>query len=321
MWKKITLIFLLSITLIFGAAAGYAFYLYQQAEQSMEQMNENFSAESEQQSTPEESESFSVEQEDVENDLTQADSVSFLLIGIGDRPDDPGRADVIMPVSVNQADESVVMLNIPRDTRVDIPGRNQPDKINHTYAYEGTPLVVETTEEFLEHEFDYVIQSNMNGFRELVDALGGIEVDNPFEFDQGDEIGENTYHYPEGTIELDGERALHYVRMRREDPRGDLGRNERQRQVIEALAERASSFQSIVQANQLLDILGNNVETNMTFDEIQSIYQQYQGAESNMETFELNGESTTENGIYYYDIPEEERRRAIEAFKEHQEQE
>src|SRR5699024_11933480 len=91
----------------------------------------------------------------------------YLLLGIGNRPDDPGRADVIMVVSINPDKEEILTFNIPRDTKTEISGKNSYDKINHAYSYGGTKMTKETVEDFIDSDIDDVVQINMQGFRDL----------------------------------------------------------------------------------------------------------------------------------------------------------
>lgn len=246
------------------------------------------------------------------------ESILFMLLGIGDRPGDPGRADSIMLVSINPLEESILMFNIPRDTRTEIIGKGFEDKINHAYAFGRTEMVKDTVENFIDHPIDYVIQVNMNGMRQLVDAFGGIEVENKFAFDQGDELGKKTHHFDEGLIYLDGERALHYSRMRKRDPRGDLGRNDRQKQVLQALANKATSFSSITKINEIIDIMGGNMKTNVTFDEMK-VYSKYinEWINYDIETVEIKGENQIIDGVYYYQVSDEERRHIADKLGDH----
>ncbi|PSL50990.1 LytR family transcriptional attenuator [Salsuginibacillus halophilus] len=333
-WFKRTLLIIgIILTLLIAAGTSYGYYVYQQAETTVEEMNTSFEEhddEFEENGLPDSENNHTNRNEENDDDISDNQSefaldeepVTFLLTGIGDRPNDPGRADVIMAVSVNPKTDSTLMFNIPRDTLIEesaVVDSLRGQKINHTYATEGINGLQTTVENYLDHEFDFTIKANMNGFREIVDEIGPIEVNNDFAFSESDEVNDQTYDYDEGLIELDGERALHYVRMRKEDPRGDLGRNERQHQVMEALIEEGMSLQSLFQAGSIIEILGDNIETNMTFDEMQGVFNHHRSAAGNIETFELRGENEYQNGTYYYIISEEERERAGEELKRHQE--
>ncbi len=232
-----------------------------------------------------------------------------LLLGIGDRPGDPGRADSVIFVSVNPQTESIFTFNLPRDMYVPMAGKDFSDKLNHSFAYGRTEMTLHTVEQYLETPIDYVVQINMNGLRQVVDAFGGIEVNNPFAFEQRDEIGTTRYTYDKGPLHLDGERALHYARMRKMDPKGDLGRNERQREVIQAILEKADTPKTLFKIPELLEIVGDNLKTNISVKQMTSMFQNYQDKwqHYDMETYEVVGDGELRNRIYYYVVSEEEK--------------
>jgi len=255
--------------------------------------------------------------EDIDDELTDRpinihdEPLTYLLLGIGNRPDDPGRADVIMVVSINPDKEEILTFNIPRDTKTEISGKNSYDKINHAYSYGGTKTTKETVEDFIDSEIDDVVQINMQGFRDLVDAIGGVTVDNSFSFEQADELGKETYHYDKGEIDLDGEEALHYSRMRKQDPEGDLGRNKRQKQVIEAILEKAKSPSAVFSLNDTMQALSSNVKTTIRFSEIKDLFKEYQSDwkdfELKEETLDVEDEWAPEG--FYFRITDEEQYR------------
>jgi len=232
---------------------------------------------------------------------------NVLLLGIGDRPGDPGRADTVMYASVNPKTESIFVFSLPRDMYVPIAGMEISDKLNHSFAYGRTEMTLETVEQYLDTSIDYVVQLNMNGLRQLVDAFGGIYVDNPFAFEQRNELSTETHTYDEGRIFLNGERALHYARMRKVDPKGDLGRNIRQRQVIEAILEKADTPKTVLKIPELLDIVGDNMRTNLTLNQMINMFQNYQKEWQHyeMDTLEVVGNHSLTNNVYYYTVDED----------------
>lgn len=243
--------------------------------------------------------------------------LTFLLLGIGDRPNDPGRSDSIIILSVNPLSKSILLFNIPRDTLVNIIGKNKEDKINHAYAYGGYKMSKDTVEAFLNQHIDYVMQINMNGFRELVDELGGINVCNPFSFSQADELGNKTYTYKKGNLSLNGEEALHFCRMRKSDPKGDLGRNERQHQAVDEIMKKLKSFSSFIKIQDLLSILGDNVKTNIPFNDMKILFKYYRKIPYTIETAEIEGSNLMLSGRYYYNVSEQERLKISELLKNH----
>src|SRR5699024_3779658 len=140
--------------------------------------------------------------------------------------DQAGRSDAMMIMRLYPETDEMKIVSIPRDTRAEIVGKDKEDKINHAYAFGKEDMAVATVENFLDIELDYYVAINMDGLVELVDELGSITVDNEVEW------SDNGYDFPTGTVEMDGDKTMSYVRMRKDDPEGDFGRTTRQRKVI-----------------------------------------------------------------------------------------
>lgn len=237
---------------------------------------------------------------------------SILLLGVDERKGDKGRSDTMIVMTVNPTEKSTKMLSIPRDTYVKIVGRNTMDKINHAYAFGGIEMSKATVEQLLDMEIDYVLEVNMEGFKDLVNIIGPITVDNELEFSYGD------YTFKEGTINLTGEQALSYVQMRKEDPNGDFGRQTRQRKVIEASAKKVVSLNSVLNYNKILDAVGDNVSTNMTLDDFLNLRDGYSDC-LNIVT-QLNfkkGFGTFIDDIYYYITDDNELEQIKEELQSH----
>ncbi|KMY55615.1 trascriptional regulator [Bacillus sp. FJAT-27231] len=243
--------------------------------------------------------------------LQDKEAFTVLLLGVDEREGDRGRSDTMLLMSVNGQKNSVEMLSIPRDTRVEIAGKGKKDKINHAYAFGGVNMAAKTVEGFLDVPVDYYVEMNMDGFKELVDAVGGVTVDNPFAFSYGGES------FDKGTIHLTGQQALQYTRMRHEDPQGDFGRQARQRQVIQGILDEGASINSLWKYNDILGALKTNMQTNLSVDEIRAIQKNYAGARSNIKQEQIEGNGQKIGGIYYYLVPDEERERVSNIFKDH----
>lgn len=243
--------------------------------------------------------------------LQKAQPFSVLLLGVDQRKNDRGRSDSLIVLTVNPSQNSVKMLSIPRDTRTEIIGRGTQDKINHAYAFGGVEMSMDTVENFLDIPIDYFVQINMEGFKDIVDAVGGVTVQNNLDFSYGGE------HFPKGEIQLDGGSALKYSQMRKEDPRGDFGRQTRQRQIIQGVIREGASLSTLTNYGDIFSALGNNVKTNLTFDEMVTIQSKYKDAGKDIEQLELKGSGTKIDGIYYYQVPEEEKKHIQGILKEH----
>lgn len=132
------------------------------------------------------------------------------------------------------------LISLPRDSYVPIPGHGR-NKLNAAYAFGGPPLLVQTVEQVTGVRVDGYLQVGMVGFAEMVDAVGGIEVclDKPMK------DKDSHANFPAGCQQFDGIDALAYVRMRKADPTGDLGRMQRQREIIGKVADKAVSPQTL----------------------------------------------------------------------------
>ncbi|MGD6968582.1 LytR family transcriptional regulator [Rossellomorea vietnamensis] len=236
---------------------------------------------------------------------------SVLLLGVDEREGDRGRSDTMIVLSVNPNENSTKMVSIPRDTRVDIIGRGTVDKINHAYAFGGVEMAMDTVENFLDIPIDYYAKINMEGFKDIVDAVGGVTVNNSFEFSQGGD------QFAQGELNLNGEEALNYARMRKSDPRGDFGRQDRQRQIIQAVIKEGASISSLWNYGDIFDAIGQNVKTNLTFDEMVDIQKNYKSATSDIEQSQIAGSGTTIDGIYYFMVPQEEQTAVQQTLKDH----
>ncbi|MHA0856493.1 LCP family glycopolymer transferase [Paenibacillus sp. CMAA1364] len=243
--------------------------------------------------------------------LDERESYTVLVLGVDEREYDVGRSDTMIVLSVNPAKRSILMFNIPRDTRTEIIGRGKVDKINHAYAFGGVNMSIQTVENLLTIPMDYYIKVNMEGFSQIVDLLGGVKVDNPFAFQY------EGHNFSKGLLQLSGAEALAYSRMRYDDPRGDLGRNHRQREVLKQTMKNALQIMNIVRVQSMLKQVGNNVKTDITFDEMKKFMTDYRADLDKIETLELKGQGKRINGIYYYIIQAAEKERVHNLIEEH----
>lgn len=232
--------------------------------------------------------------------IKATEPLNILLMGIDAREDDKGRSDALMVLSLDPESDRMQLVSIPRDTRTTIVGKGIEDKINHSYAYDGADMTVATVENLLGLELDYYVSMNMDGLEDLVDEVGPITVQNEIAW-SGDK-----YDFEKGPVNMDGDKTMEFVRMRKQDPSGDFGRTKRQRQVIEAIVDRGASVGSIPKIDSVLDILGNNMATNMDFADMKKIFSGYRDTRKNSETYMIEGSGTTIDGVYYYMVSDEE---------------
>ena len=217
--------------------------------------------------------------EEVVSELSEAtgDALTFLVVGSDSREglDDLAffgqaggeRGDVIMLVHLDQATGEARLLSIPRDLWVDIPG-NGEGKINAAYSYGGPSLMVQTIRENLGIDVNHYVEVDFLGFIAMVDELGGVEMS----FPHPARDAKSGLSVEAGSQTLDGEQALAYARSRKyeeyQDDRwvsvdaSDLGRTQRQQEVVRAILTEMKSPGSIAEAG---DIAGSMAK-HMTID-------------------------------------------------------
>ena len=237
---------------------------------------------------------------------------SALILGVDEREGDSGRSDTMIVLTVNPTLQTTKMLSIPRDTYTEIVGKGYKDKINHAYAFGGVEMSMKTVENLLEIPIDYVAKVNMESFVDIVDIVGGITVENTLDFHYEEE------HFSTGELNLDGEKALKYVRMRYDDPSGDFGRQNRQKQVIQGVLKEGMSLSTLWNYKSIFKTLEENLEINVAFDDLLSIRKNYGNSLKSIEQLYLNnGSGTMMGGIYYYMPNENELQDIHENLKQH----
>ncbi|MCK0470264.1 LCP family protein [Halalkalibacter sp. APA_J-10(15)] len=233
------------------------------------------------------------------------DNMSILLLGVDTRPGESnGRTDAILIATLNQEEQSIILTSIPRDSRVEIAGRGTLDKINHAHAFGGIDMTIDTVEQLLDIPIDYFARINFQAFIDVVDAINGVEIEVPFNFEEKD-MNNDWIQFTEGMQHLNGEEALAYTRMRKHPQGGgDIGRGQRQQQVLEAIIEKGTSFSSITRFDDVMDAIGENLVTNLSFGDLVSLHS-YAGNLNNIEQLQLGGTDLMLDGIYYYEVDNE----------------
>ncbi len=246
-------------------------------------------------------------------DLKQQQPFSVLLLGVDTGEygrTDQGRSDSMMVAVVNPKKEHTALLSIARDTYVPIVGYGKDDKINHAYAFGGTAMSMDTVESYLDIPINYYVSINMKGLEDLVDAVGGVTIGNDIQFTQGD------YTFNHGKISLDGPAALAYSRMRKEDPRGDYGRQERQRTIVMAIVKKVLTMDGITNYPKILEAIEANMKTNMSFDDMKKIALDYRSAFGSVAPDQLKGEGFMQDNISYQRVSEDELKRVQNNLKQ-----
>ncbi|WNS81274.1 LCP family protein [Domibacillus sp. DTU_2020_1001157_1_SI_ALB_TIR_016] len=201
------------------------------------------------------------------------DNISILFMGIDDnnkrKYGDNSRTDALVLATLNVKDKTIKMLSIPRDTYAYIPEEDDYNKINHAHVVGGPTATIETVEELLDVPVDYYVRLNFYAFVDVVNALDGIKFNVPYDIREKDSSDVHYTYVKEGLQTLNGEEALAVARTRHAD--SDIERGKRQQQILQAIAKKATSFNSITKYDELLEAVGSNMRTNLTFSEMKSL--------------------------------------------------
>ena len=238
---------------------------------------------------------------------------SVLILGIdSDFPGDPGRSDTIMVATINPNEGTAYLLSIARDTRAYIVGRGFDDRINHAYAFGGAEMTVNTVQRFLNIPIDFYATLDMDGLGPLIDAMGGVRV-----YNDTVAFTQSGYTFPLGYVDLHGDSALAYTRMRMQDPQGDFGRQQRQRGVIGAMVSEMAGVSVVTRYQNILNAAESYMQTDVSLNEMIRISTGYTGALRNITDLQMRGQSEMINGMYFQIIPEHQRLEMSQRLREH----
>lgn len=193
---------------------------------------------------------------------------NFLLLGSDWRPGGGYRTDVVLLVSIFTKEGKVSLVSFPRDLWVEIPGRDE-NRINTSMALGGFPLLAQTFERNFAIPVDRYMMTNFNGFKTIIDTLGGIDImaskntadrcDLSYQHGAWCSIGPGEAH-------LDGEWALWYVRSRYTS--NDFDRTRRAQEVLVGLFKKLMSLDAIVRAPEIYNQFISSVETDITLNDM-----------------------------------------------------
>jgi LCP family protein required for cell wall assembly len=203
----------------------------------------------------------------------------ILVLGVDRRPDGGDQnADVIIIAHLDLVSHKMSSVSIPRDLLVDVPGVG-PDKINGAYntgvrsdpdnAVAGVAKMRDTIESVFGIPIDAYVLLDFKGFTDIVDALGGVDVDNPTDIHDDEypteDYGTELFELPAGPQHLDGVTALKFVRTRHGD--SDDERRIRQEAVLMGLFHKGKGFSSVTKVDDLILAVGDSVQTSFPLEE------------------------------------------------------
>lgn len=282
-WKKIIVALLVVMNLAVAGVVAYAMQVTSDASEMMNNVRQKIDRKS-------------ALRTDGAPDINNAEPFSILLLGV-DTGDlgrtDQGRSDTMMVVTVNPQQKKSTIISLDRDILTKIVGYGENDKLNHAYAYGGVKMSMNTIENLLDIPIDHYVTINMRGLKDLVNAVGGIEVDNQRTFTL------DGIKVKKGKQTLYGKKALAYARMRYEDPEGDVGRQKRQREVVTKILKKVMSINGVSNHKKILKAVEKNMKTDLSWDNMVDIGTNYLSAFDKINQKQLAGKNDMSQGVYY----------------------
>lgn len=276
---------------------------------------------------------------DVDQVLKEGKPFSILLMGTDTGElgrDYKGRTDSMMVVTINPKEHQTTIMSIPRDTLVSIPGyENQfPQKINAAYELGSSATSIHTVQDWLNVPIDYYALVNMGGLEKVVNQLDGITVKSPLTFEFNPDTAHadpgNLYSFKEGSStfthtgedgktetfdKMDGKAALAFSRMRYADPKGDYGRQERQRMVMEGILDKIKKDPTRVLSSGFIEEVGKSTQTDLTFGNVMTIGRKYLPAASKIKSDHVQGDGYILNSGSTEVVYRDEQQRATDVLR------
>ena len=229
-------------------------------------------------------------------DSGQIGNINVLVMGV-DSVEGTHRADTIFVLGINPSKSKVTMLSIPRDTRVLISGRAR--KINEVLPRYGEPALRALIEDLMQVKISRFVKVDFQGFINIIDALGGVEINIAKSMHYDDNWGKLHIHFNKGLNKLSGKQSLNYVRFRA-DANADLGRIKRQQKFIKVLVQKMATPGFVVKLPTILKEAIKHVNTDFSLSEIFSIIYGFKDFKVKMKTASLPGEARYINRISYF---------------------
>lgn len=306
--KKIYLAIFIPIGILLLSALAYGYHIYSTAHSTIKESYEDVGRKDE----------TSNLRADTVDPIE--DNVSILIIGIDESEEREKekyyRSDTLMLATFNKDQGNIKLLSIPRDSRVYVPEVGYETKINHAHFWGGPKAAIETVEEFLNVPVDYYVSLNFNAFIDVVDAIGGIEYNVPTDISEINTKGQrNKIKIPKGYQLLDGEKALALARTRYDS---DIERGKRQQEIIKVIANKISSTKSVFRIDDLIEAVGNNMKTNLTFRDMTSFLSYGISKKLTIDTLNLEGDGgKREDGLWYFNVDEKSRQQSENELRKH----
>lgn len=229
---------------------------------------------------------------------------NIVVMGCDIRKDDVGRSDTLFVVMLDKSNKNATLLSVPRDTRVKIKGHGW-DKVNSAFAYGGHKLTQETMQDFLGIKINNYVVVDFRGFKGLVDAVGGVDINVEKRMYYYDPYADFEIDLRPGKQHMDGKTAMQYVRYR--DEEGDIGRIRRQQKFIMALYQQIASKNIIAKMPGVSKQIMSMVKTDLSLKEMVELGNVMRGMmeKDGLKMAMVPGEPKYIDGISYWipDVP------------------
>ena len=223
------------------------------------------------------------------------DPITVLVIGADGAGGNAYNADVLILMTINPKTKKVVMVDVVRDTYAYNLGNNSWDKITHSGWY-GNENVVATVSNLFDINIDYYVKFNFESVQELVDSIGGVEIEVPYRYVVKAKSG--NYYIDPGVHKLNGIETLWLARTRKEAGSSLFTRGEMQMTIIEQVIKQVDGSYLLKNFFPFTDILSNNVSTNIAKQDLYYYIQKYISIKSDL-TFSHNQLSGTSSTYYH----------------------
>ena len=207
----------------------------------------------------------------IDVDVTEPFSVYLSGIDVYGEITQNSRSDVNIIATVNPKTRQILLVTTPRDYYVEIPevSHGQKDKLTHAGIY-GVDASIRTLSELYDVEIPFYARVNFTSLIDIVNILGGVDVDSEYEFTTSKAAGK-VVDVKKGMNHFNGEEALAFSRERKHLPDGDNQRGKNQQAVLTAMIKKMVSPSMLLKANSIINSVSGNVETNMSQKQLQAL--------------------------------------------------
>lgn len=227
--------------------------------------------------------------------------INILVLGVDETsPTDPRRSDTMILLSYNSKTNKAYILSIPRDTLIKLD-KYGTQKINAAYPIGGPKLAMDVVSKIIGEPVNYYVKIGYEGFKQLVNDLGGVEMNVPIDMNYDDNAGNLHIHLKKGVQLLDGEKALQLMRFRHGYAEQDLERVKVQREFMLSMFQKAKEPGTLLKIHRILKTINQYVETNIP-PTTMLIYTDYllKIDKNNIKTATLPGIPQYIDGVAYY---------------------